>query len=325
MPTFLSNSKMSPQLAARIERSLGSRGRSSHLRPGMIALLRVATVSTIVACVLWMLNYQQTQREELERAQSRLLTTLQRQSGALTRDSDELVSNLNAWLIESAGAYGGDVFVPELRSQNGWAELLKRPAIYVRGPIDAFGTSDQIGAVATESQKDALLLCLLDPPPARDEKSLLENVRTAYRGEGAMDRAGHVQRLYAALAGLPVLSPRWAERVAKAEDVMAVAKLEELHGLAPIEQAQLADRAELFIFALDEPNEPGAPSEFDGAARHRVRVHIVDLRESRVLLRVRRQVDPAWISEKARHRYARGLDACRLAFDVREAVLARTP
>jgi hypothetical protein len=279
-------------------------------------------VTSIVVCVFWTLNVRQNQQDELESAQSRLLSTLERQSAELSQNGEEFIDRLESWLLEGAGPYAGDVFAPELRTEQSWAELLRLPAIYVRGAVDAVSTPDQIGLTATESQKDALLLCLLDPPQARDEKALLPSVRAADQGEEAMARAIHVQRLHAVLAGLPVLSPAWAERVRNADDVLSVGRLEDLHRLAPIEQAQLATRAQLFIFALDEPNEAGAPSEFDGSARHRVRVNIVDLRESRVLLRVRKLVDPAWISENTRHRYAKGLDGCRLAFDVRQAAYA---
>jgi hypothetical protein len=134
-----------------------------------------------------------------------------------------------------------------------------------------------------------------------------------------MDSAIHVERLFEAVVGLPVFSAEWQERVHRAKDVDSVRRLAELFRLAPIEEAQRGAKAELFIFALDEPKTDNSPSEFDGATRHLVRVHVVDLKESRILVRVRRLVDPAWISEAKRHRYASGLTGCRLAIEVHEA------
>ena len=41
---------------------------------------------------------------------------------------------------------------------------------------------------------------------------------------------------------------------------------------------------------------------------------------NRTLLRLRRPVDPAWISEAARVQFATGLDWCLLALDVHDAI-----
>jgi hypothetical protein len=46
----------------------------------------------------------------------------------------------------------------------------------------------------------------------------------------------------------------------------------------------------------------------------------VDLRQRKVLLSLRRRVDPSWISVAARAEYASGIDSCALALDVHAAV-----
>jgi hypothetical protein len=51
-----------------------------------------------------------------------------------------------------------------------------------------------------------------------------------------------------------------------------------------------------------------------------VRVAIVDVTASKVLLRMRKHVDPGDWSAKVRPDYARGLDECGLAVDVREGL-----
>jgi hypothetical protein len=53
-----------------------------------------------------------------------------------------------------------------------------------------------------------------------------------------------------------------------------------------------------------------------------VRVGLVDLVADKLLLELRRYVDPAWISATARAEYAMGMDSCALAVDVHAAVAA---
>ena len=71
--------------------------------------------------------------------------------------------------------------------------------------------------------------------------------------------------------------------------------------------------------AMDEPAPLTSPAELDGERAHEVRVAIVEVASSKVLLRLRKHVDPSDWSPKVRPDYARGLDECALAADVREA------
>lgn len=322
MPSFLINEKMSPALAARVRRSLKARSGRTRLAPGALSLLRLATGTAIIACAVWLLSERQSRANDLEIARD---TLLQRQRAAAARVSnpDELANRLESWLVESAGVYSGDTIDETLKDRDALTRLLRRPGVYVRGPITALGDHATLGPAATESTKDALLSCLVSPPAGTDEANLLEALRKR-RDPGGLDATAHVERLHAALAGLPVLSQAWAERIRGAADLAAVKRLDDLFRLAPIAAAQHAARAELFIFALDEPKTDNSPSEFDGTTRHLVRVHVVELGTSRVLLRLRRLVDPVWLSEKQRHRYADALTACRLAADVHAAVDGET-
>ncbi len=51
-----------------------------------------------------------------------------------------------------------------------------------------------------------------------------------------------------------------------------------------------------------------------------MRVGLVDLEKDKVLLKLRRHVDPSWLSDATRAEYARGADSCTLAMDVRSAL-----
>ena len=61
-------------------------------------------------------------------------------------------------------------------------------------------------------------------------------------------------------------------------------------------------------------------TELDGERPHDVRIGLVDLTSAKMLLRLRKRVDPTWISMNARAQYASGLDACALAMDVHESI-----
>ena len=86
---------------------------------------------------------------------------------------------------------------------------------------------------------------------------------------------------------------------------------------APIDHGKAAAAADLLIYLFDEPPEPGAAVELDGASKHEVHVGIVDIPSGKPLLRMKALLDPAWISEKNRTQLAAGFDGCRLAFDLR--------
>jgi hypothetical protein len=79
----------------------------------------------------------------------------------------------------------------------------------------------------------------------------------------------------------------------------------------------------MLLMVMDESGDGKGPTELDGERPHDVRVALVDLASARMVLRLRRHVDPAWIGTAARSEHASGLDGCALAFDVREA--ARAP
>jgi predicted RNA binding protein with dsRBD fold (UPF0201 family) len=74
------------------------------------------------------------------------------------------------------------------------------------------------------------------------------------------------------------------------------------------------------LLALDEPGDQGGPTELDGERPHSVRVGLVDLSTKKVLLRMRRHVDPRWLSASARAELASGIDSCELALQVHKAV-----
>ncbi len=327
MPTFLTTSRMAPALAARIEASVrGHRaGPKRDLGPTVVGLARLLLLAAVVGIVAWIIVAHRREMEAMERDRAALLDDLRQKSASLTPADRASVSRAETALLRAAAPYEGDFVSPELRAPGAFAAALARPLMYVRGPVDAFAERGAIAATAATSAKDALLLCLLEPPSgrARDEKTLLAKVHVAYAGGAPMEQATpSARRLHDAEAGLPFLLPPWAERVQRAPDPTALERLRRDLERAPLDAAKLAAKAGLLLFAMDEAGIGGGPTELDGERPHGVRVGLVDLASSTLLLRVRRGVDPAWISVAKRPDYATGLDACRLALDVHDAVSA---
>lgn len=325
MATFLTTSKMDPALAARIEASVRGKedtsGAPRRLSPRVVALLRVAVVAVVALGIYTVVSGRRRDREELERARGLLLEAVRVQAASLTAEDRGAVTRAESWLMRSAGEYEGDYVSAELRAPGALGAALATPAMYVRGPLGAFRSPSLIATAAASSAKDALVLCLKEPPASRTEKVLLEEVHVAYGGGAPMeDRTANVRRLQDALAGLPLLLPSWSERVRTADDGAALARLRREVERAPVDRALQALRARVLLAVLDEPGDGGGPTELDGERAHAVRVVLVDLATEKVMLRVRKLVDPAWISLAKRSTHATGLDSCGVALDVHEAV-----
>ncbi len=320
MPTLLVNRRMNPALAARVEASVTGRKRdatsTSRMRR-LVSLARLALVLALVFAIHAVITTRQRIRTDVDRRRAELLETVRTHAATLTVEDWKAVERIESWLVRLSGAYEGDRVDDRLRSREGRTRILGRPAVYVRGSIDSLRTSDGVAAAAATSSKDALLLCLLDPPARRTEAALYERVRTAYAGGMVLEeRSANVRRLDDAIVGLPFLLPPWSDRVRAAEGAKELARLKRDFERAPIERAKRAVRAEVLVAAIDEPGDGKVPTELDGERPHDVRIAIVDLPSGEVLLRMRRRVDPSSLSDAKRPMYARGLDGCALAFDV---------
>ena len=174
--------------------------------------------------------------------------------------------------------------------------------------------------------KRQFITCLASPPASEEEKTLIPTVAAVYRGSPpSPERQARLHRLQALLDAAPVLEPSWSDALASAASVAELSERRRELERADLGRAAQAIEAELLVYVIDEPKKPGTPAEVDGAHDHMVRVGIVDLATSEELLRVRRRVDPSWISDTHRVDYARGLNACRLAVDVRHALSPAEP
>lgn len=327
MASFLTTPKMDPALAARIEASLRGRNRKTAgatMPPRLVAVLRFAFVlgALVLTCSFAIARRQD--RREIDGTKAALLATVHGRAATITAEDRGAVARMEAWLVRFSGPYEGDLVADELRAPGAFSALLARPSVYVRGPVAMFAEPARIAKVAATSAKDALLLCLLEPPDSHVEKTMLPTVRIAYgRGATMEEHTPKVRRLHEAEVGLPFLLPAWSERVLVAEDPNELVRLRRDFEKAPIEAAKQAVRAGLLVFAMDEPGDGAGPTELDGERAHAVRIGIIDLAAARPVLRLRKLVDPAWISLAKKSELASGLDGCGLALDVHESVRKR--
>ncbi len=317
--TYLTNSKMGPELRARIEASVrGKSAASPRISPGIRTLLRLGAVLLVVGLASFGVVEWRYQRQRLQSAKTELLADLGQVKAKLKPAGERLWSTAAAELVRASATYPGDLVDPSLRPAD-LASLLERPAVYVRGPVGSFADVASQGPAIAESGKDAFILCLLDPPAGTTEKELLPKVLIAHRRGGAeATGAAQLYRLQDALAARPFLEDAWQERVRSADSLKRVHQLHLKMDRAHLERAVRAVQAEIFIYLLDEPKKPGTASELDGASDHFVRVGILEIEPVRTVLRLRQRVDPSWIASNKRVYLARGLNGCKLAVDIHQ-------
>ncbi|HYO95437.1 MAG TPA: hypothetical protein VER33_13035 [Polyangiaceae bacterium] len=325
MPSLLVTAKMHPALAARVKASLQRRRGSvprSGMAPTLTALVRLALVLTVLGASGALLYFQERNAERLRAERSALVAEVRAHSTRLRGGDGGVVARVQAELVRASSRPEPDHIAPGLRSAAALDAVLARPTIYVRGPVEAFASSSLIAPAAAASWKDALVHCLLSPPASRTEKDLLRKVRAGASSSASRGPiAEHVSRLHDAEAGLPFLLPAFEARVVAAGDLGELTRLRSSFERAPIAKARVAARAELLLFAMDEPGDARVPAELDGERAHWVRVGLIELSGGQVLLRLRRPVDPEWISAPVRAQHASALDSCALAMDIRSALV----
>lgn len=323
MPTLLVTKKMPAELAARIERSLAGRrpppgGRFAARSTALLRFGLLFVVATV--CVSLVSSFRRTKRDTQD-GRAALLARLHEEVSSVTERERETTTRVNAWLRQLAGKYEGDQIASELTASGALDRTLSRPLLYIRGPLTGFESPAQTAVTAVDSYPDAFTLCLLSPPAERSEKRLRAKARAARVADGdAMRRTAHVARLHDALAASPIFEAAWAERVAYTTSLERLEAMGRELDRAPLAGAKRAMRASFLLVVLDEPGDSRVPAELDGERPHEVRVGLVDLARDKLLLRLRRPVDPSWLSAASRAELARDIDACSLALDVRAAV-----
>jgi hypothetical protein len=325
VPSFLVTRNMSPALAARVQAAVsGTRAASAGRKSRVKALLRALTATFVIAAIAITFHFRRQRAARLDNQRSELLNELGRHASMLDSSDRELPAQVSGAVAQHASAvYAGDLIAPELRDPVRLSEELAKPSLYLRGPLDGLRQPARLIELAASSSKDAFVLCLLSPPEARTEKALRFKASAAYAQGPSMQAAAHVERLAPLLQALPLLGKDWEARVNAAESLPALHALGELVRAAPLSSAVRAAKARRLLLVLDEAGNLTSSAELDGERPHAVRVVLEDLSRGETRLRFRAQVDPSWLSDRARAQYASGIDSCALAFDLRQAVATR--
>jgi len=321
VPTLLTNPRLSPELAERIERRLRrgwSMGRlrdpnaSPFYRARPASLARILPLVAFVAVVAMYLAVRWYESTSFERRRGALLEEISARRAALGPRSSDVRGAVERRASELAASRSTeDLVTPEI-SGGELATWLARPAVYLRGRACDLMTPTTL-ASATTAVKDAFLLCLYAPPPSREPKDVLARVRGVNFGGTRLDElTPRVQRFQEAEQGLAVLSPEFEEKTRRAVDDAVLHALERTFEAAPPEAPIRAAGAELLLVVVDE------------AEVNHATVELVDLANDRVLLRARRHPDTSRWSAERRALFGAQIEGCELALDVRD-LAAATP
>jgi hypothetical protein len=343
VPTFLTTPRMNPALRARVERSV-SRGASARHHQKQLGIGKlfegrgrlgvgrlIPLVALVVVAALVALARRQDQRD-LEEQRAAVLSALETQRSGLPPGHEGFLARTEPLIREVAsGVYAGDVVAPELLVPGELDSLLARPAVYIRGATPELGDAARLAEAAATSTKDAFLLCLVDPPVSRDERSVLGKIRGVSFGGALVDaQTANVHRLVEVQVGFAVLGPTFEAEARAAETLAPLQKLARDLQAAPIEAAGRAASAELLIVVADEAEDDvvkGKPTRNEDSLGYRVqeraheaRVALIDLASGRALLRVRRRVDASGRSDRSTASYRAAIQGCDLALEVRAAI-----
>ena len=310
MPTFVANKKMSPDLRERVEEAVRGRKGTRRAPARFRAILRLVFVLTVIATIVLTLGHNRVASRELERRRASVLSFLGAENASIDERQRTSVDRDEVVLHDLAGMYPGDVRAIDLRAP----AALARPIVWVRGPIEAFGVGASIDKSAAASVDDTFVRCLLDPPASRKERDVLAKVRAAY---GATPVGRDVHRLADAYNALRVLQPAFADRV-RGADGRELSVLERQVQRARLDDTKKALTAPLLLAVLDERGDTRVAADLDGERPHDVRVELYDTAAGTTLLRARARVDPGAWSAASRVDFSSGLDACALAYDLRQ-------
>jgi hypothetical protein len=290
------------------------------MSPRATAIFRFGGFAGIVGLVVYLFVVQRHANNEFEADRNALLAQLHEDTSQATDADRAIVSRIETWAGKHAGPYEGDVVDESLKGA-GMSTTLARPMIYLRGPIEGFGSAKGIAEMRDTTYRDAFVLCLFDPPPNRTEKLLRAAGRAVLLNTERMKVVAHVTRFHTARVGMSFLAPQWEARVQAAENTRALADLRASLIRVSLKESVHAMKARLLLVAMDEPKEGKAPTEIDGANRHYIRVTLLDLDTEKVLLQQRKLVDPEWIPYARRGDDANGINSCELGLEIRAAIM----
>lgn len=242
-----------------------------------------------------------------------------------------LRDKLEAITTEAAGAYPGDLVLPEAKT---W-DFRTAPGLYLRLRVDDAKTPEAIRKNAQNSLRDGFTACLLRHEGGRIG-ALARGEEDA--GSGAHDQPWNLRQAYAATR---VLGEPWAKEVEEAGDDLRLRVFEEQYEKAKKEEIPLAidivKRAKVFLLLLDEDVPEAKEVQGDAGVTealqqvpHPVRVVITNLETGKIVARLRKTAAGEFVvaGERAvtdpdvRAAMKRQVNNCALAQDVQTTLAA---
>jgi hypothetical protein len=201
-----------------------------------------------------------------------------------------LRDRLESLTVEAAGEYKGDLVEPQAAQ---W-DFRSAPGIYLRLRVEDAKSVESIRKRARESAKDAFTACLL----REKNPSTAARARGEDAGTGWQDQPWNLRLGYTATY---ILSDEWAEEVRSTKEELDLRVYVQQYENAKAREIPLVvdivKRAQFYLFLLDEdvPEAKGdggkITEETLQAVGHPTRVHIVDLKSGKVMVRLRRETE----------------------------------
>ena len=271
---------------ARLERATNKHGRISG-KAWLVALSAILTV----AIGAWLFNDRTlaNQKEDLLSKQRAAITTV----GA---EWFPLRDKMEATTLKAAREFKGDFVDPEAAS---W-DFRSLPGIYLRLRVEDAADVGRLRKSADDSARDSFVGCLLrenNPTAAAMARG------EADAGSGWNDQPWNLRLAYFATR---VLTDDWANEVKEARDEINLRVFVQQYDKAKDNEIPLAidiiKKAQFFLLVLDE-DVPEARDLTTDAGRnagqvtwrelqqvpHPTRVHLVDLRRNKEIVRLRRE------------------------------------
>jgi len=223
---------------------------------------------------------------ELSSGKQALLAKQRAVASTLGSEWYPLRDELEADVMSAVADYAGDDVQPQARL----GAFRSQPGLYLRMRLAEATGRDGIRKVAADARKDAFAACLL-----RERNDV--GLRGEIDGGAFAEQPWNLGRAYAAAR---ILTEDWVTAVRDADDDMRLRIFTDQYDKAVREEIPLAidvvKRAEFFLFVLDE-DVPEARAFADGGppteealqlVPHPARIHLVDLKSRKEILRVRR-------------------------------------
>lgn len=240
----------------------------------------------IVLLTCGFIAYKVVTDRELNQTKDKLYADQKAAQATVGAEWFPLRDKIEATVLDAAKEYKGDFVDPEA-ARSGFRS---QPGVYLRLRVADAKDKASIRKLAPAAKRDAFAGCFLR-----------ESNERAARGEadaGAFpEQPWNLGQAYAASR---VLDDEWTKDIGDAPDMLRLRLFEEQFDKALKDQLPLAARvvknAQFFLLALDE-DVPQAATRVDGGAvteealqlfPHPTRVHVIDLKSGREILRVRR-------------------------------------